>query len=50
MTAAQDAGVPIDYEQGRELVYGMPYSKWKAKYQIPATAEQLHRYTSKGNT
>jgi hypothetical protein len=50
VTAAQDAGVPIDYEQGRELVYGMPYSKWKAKYQIPATAEQLHRYTSKGST
>lgn len=31
----------ISKEEGREIVYGMPYSEWKAKHQQPATPEQL---------
>lgn len=38
--AAQEKGIDLDYEQAREIVYGMPYSEWKANYQTPATAEQ----------
>lgn len=38
--AAEDKGLDLDYEQAREIVYGMPYSEWKAKYQVEATAEQ----------
>jgi uncharacterized protein len=30
-------------EEGRALVYGMPYADWKAKHQSEATAEQLAR-------
>ena len=30
-------------EEGRALVYGMPYAQWKAKHQMEATAEQLAR-------
>jgi uncharacterized protein len=30
-------------EDGRALVYGMPYSEWKAEHQAEATAEQLAR-------
>jgi uncharacterized protein len=30
-------------EEGRALVYGMPYAEWKAKHQTEATAEQLAR-------
>lgn len=30
-------------EQGRALVYGMPYEDWKARHQQPASAEQLKR-------
>jgi hypothetical protein len=29
--------------EGREYVYGMPYSEWKARHQQPATPEQLQR-------
>ncbi len=29
--------------EGREHVYGMPYSEWKARHQQPATSEQLQR-------
>lgn len=39
--AGDEQGVDIDYEQAREVVYGMPYSEWKDKHQTPATPEQL---------
>ncbi|MCP5157513.1 MAG: DUF1244 domain-containing protein [Ectothiorhodospiraceae bacterium] len=38
--AAEERGEAIDYEQAREIVYGMPYGEWKAQYQREATAEQ----------
>jgi hypothetical protein len=41
VAAAQEEGESIDYEKARELVYGMPYSEWKDKYQTEATPEQL---------
>jgi hypothetical protein len=44
VAAAADAGLAIDYEQARERVYGMPYEAWKAKYQTPATAEQVSAF------
>ncbi len=40
VAAAAEAGEEIDLEQAREMVYGMPYSEWKEKYQTEATAEQ----------
>jgi hypothetical protein len=30
-------------DEGREIVYGMPYAEWKARHQIEATPEQLER-------
>jgi hypothetical protein len=41
MAAAEDMGQTVDYDQARELVYGMPYDQWKDKNQKPATAAQL---------
>lgn len=38
---SQQRGEEIDYEKAREIIYGMPYSEWKEKYQAPATVEQL---------
>ncbi len=38
---AQERGVEMDYEQARQLIYGMPYAEWKAKYQTEATPGQL---------
>ena len=40
VAAAEERGQDIDYDQAREIVYGMPYAEWKAKYQSEATAEQ----------
>ncbi|MEI2299572.1 DUF1244 domain-containing protein [Ensifer sp. MJa1] len=38
--AAEAEGVPLDKEASREIVYGMPYEEWRARYQGEATAEQ----------
>ncbi len=38
--AAQEKGLPIDYEIAREIVYGMPYEEWKARYQTEASPEK----------
>jgi hypothetical protein len=38
--AAAEKGVEMDKEAAREIVYGMPYDEWKAKYQTEASAEQ----------
>ena len=43
-TAAEERGVALDYEQAREIVYGMPYSEWKEKYQQEASQEQKDAY------
>ncbi|WP_019624896.1 DUF1244 domain-containing protein [Thioalkalivibrio thiocyanoxidans] len=40
LAAAEERGESIDYEGAREIVYGMPYSEWKERYQKEATAEQ----------
>jgi hypothetical protein len=31
--AAQARGLDLGNDQAREIVYGMPYSEWKAKHQ-----------------
>ena len=38
--AADAKGVPMTKEESREIVYGMPYDQWRAKYQNEASAEQ----------
>ena len=45
--AADEKGVEIEYEDAREMVYGMPYSEWKDKFQTEATPEQLARMKEK---
>lgn len=47
MAEAVERGIAMDYEQAREVVYGMPYKEWKDKFQLEATAEQLAAYDRK---
>lgn len=42
--AAGERGHEVDYEAAREIVYGIPYAEWKAKYQREATPEQLKAF------
>jgi hypothetical protein len=38
--AANAKGIDMDKLEAREIVYGMPFNEWKAKYQTDATPEQ----------
>jgi hypothetical protein len=38
--AADAQGVAITKEQSREMVYGMPYDEWRAKYQKETSPSQ----------
>ena len=49
LSAAEKRGLNINYEDARKIIYGMPYSDWKNKYQTEATKEQLDQRNSKEN-
>ena len=44
VSAGENLGVDIGYDQAREAIYGMPYDEWKDKYQVKATDEQMRLY------
>lgn len=39
--AADERGLDISDDAARERVYGMAFADWKAKFQTPASPEQL---------
>lgn len=41
LDAANEVELDITKDETREIVYGMPYEDWKAKYQKEATADKL---------
>ncbi len=49
VAAAEEQGRPLEYEDARERVYGMPYGDWKSRYQAEATAEQKAQFDANQN-
>ncbi len=47
VSEAEKLGVTIDIATAQEQIYGMPYSEWKEKHQLPATPEQLAIFNAK---
>lgn len=47
MAEAAARGEEFDYDQAREIVYGMPYSEWKENHQAEATADQMAAFEAK---
>ena len=47
LAAAEKRKLTLDYNQSRELIYGMPYEEWKDKHQKEATKEQLKNFNKK---
>lgn len=37
--AAEERGIALAKDDAREIVYGMPYKEWQAKYQTEASPE-----------
>lgn len=33
LAAAEERGMNMNYDQAKEIIYGMPYSEWKKHYQ-----------------
>ena len=42
--AAEEYGSKIDKDQAREIIYGMPHSVWKEKYQNDADEDQKNKF------
>ena len=38
--AAATGGIALSKEESREIVYGMPYAEWQARYQTEASPEK----------
>lgn len=38
--AAEASGIGMSKEESREIVYGIPYDEWRARYQKDASDEQ----------
>lgn len=47
MAEAEGRGLDLDYDAAREIVYGIPYAEWKAKYQAEASAEQISQFDAR---
>lgn len=42
--AANERDVDLSMDEAKEVVYGMPYDDYKARYQKKATEEQLEKF------
>ena len=42
--AASENGINLDKDKAKEIVYGMPHSIWKEKYQKDSTNEQKSKF------
>jgi len=41
MAEAEVRGIEMDYDQAREVIYGMPYGAWKDQHQEKASDAQM---------
>ena len=44
--AAEERGMPMTEPEAREIVYGMPFPEWKAKYQKDASPQAQAQFAS----
>ena len=49
LAAAEERGLELEYEEAREIIYGMPYTEWKDKYQKEVSQEQLDTFAENKN-
>lgn len=45
--AAEEKGLDLSRDDAREIVYGMPYGEWKAKYMTDASPDQKQAFADK---
>ncbi len=42
--AANERGIAMSKDEGREILYGMPFAEWRDRYQKDATEDQLAKF------
>jgi len=42
--AAREGGTELSKDEAREIIYGMPFAEWKAKFQTEAAPDQLKSF------
>ena len=45
--AANENGVELNKDDAKEIIYGMPQSVWKDKYQTEASEDQKNKFKNK---
>ena len=45
--AANQNGVELNKDDAKEIIYGMPHSVWKDKYQTEANEDQKNKFKNK---
>ena len=45
--AANENGVELNKDDAKEIIYGMPHSVWKDKYQTEASENQKNKFKNK---
>ena len=48
--AARERGLEMDKYAAREIIYGMPYKEWQAKYQAEASPEKQAAWEERRKT
>ena len=46
-SAAEKKKISISYDEARELIYGMPYEKWKDKFQLERNSLDIEKVMKK---
>lgn len=49
LEAAEEKGLAMTKDDARQTIYGMPYDKWKDKYQTEATGAQKAAFAKAPN-
>jgi len=44
VSAAEKKNIHVDYDEARNLIYGMPYQDWKDKYQTEISKGKLEKF------
>lgn len=45
--AAEERGITLSKDDAREIVYGMPYAEWQARYQTEASPAALDAFVKR---
>ena len=45
--AANENGVELNKDDAKEIIYGMPHSVWKDKYQTEASKDQKNKFKNR---